>query len=66
MSLEKLRKMKVSELAKHCEDKQKELTELRFGVSTGNEKNVSSIEKGKKLIARINTVIREKELAERG
>jgi large subunit ribosomal protein L29 len=57
-----LRGLNVQELAKQLEEAHQELFNLRFRLSTMQLKNHRELRQVKKNIARINTIIREKEL----
>ena len=60
--LDKLREMTNTELADRLKDRKEELFNLRFRMATGNLEDVSSIREVRKEIARIHTVVREREL----
>lgn len=60
--LDKLRQMTNTELADRLKDRKEELFNLRFRMATGNLEDVSSIREVRKEIARIHTVVREREL----
>jgi large subunit ribosomal protein L29 len=60
---EDLRGKSLEELRQVLVDSQDELFTLRFQLATKNLDNHRSIRKTKKEIARIHTVIREKELS---
>ena len=60
---EDLRGKSLEELSQVLVDSQDELFTLKFQLATKNLDNHRSIRKTKKEIARIHTVIREKELA---
>lgn len=49
-------------LKKDLEDLKKSLQELRFKISIREEKNIKSIKAVKKDIARIETILREREI----
>lgn len=59
---EELRSKSVEDLRQVLVDAKEELFNLRFQRATGNLENHRNIRKAKKEIARIHTVIREKEL----
>jgi len=61
-----LRAKSVSDLRTVLVDAKQELFNLKFQRATGNLENHRNIRKAKKEIARIHTVIREKELDEAG
>ena len=50
------------ELVKQLKDRKEELFNLRFQMAVGQQKNNAKISEVKKDIARINTILREKEL----
>lgn len=60
--LDKLRQMTNTELADRLKDRKEELFNLRFRLATGNLEDASSIREVRKEIARIHTVVREREL----
>ena len=69
MKAEELRKMSVADLEKQEKDLKAELFNLRFQTVTGQISNPSRIGACKKDIARIKTILRQRELtgsAERG
>ena len=55
--------MNQEELKKHLDDSQRELFNLRFQLATGKLSNPNEIKKTRKTIARLKTVIRERELS---
>ena len=59
---DKLRQMTSHELSDRLKDRKEELFNLRFRIATGNLEDASSIRKVRKEIARIHTVVREREL----
>ncbi len=59
---EELRGKSVEDLRQVLVDAKEELFNLKFQRATGNLENHRNIRKAKKEIARIHTVIREKEL----
>lgn len=63
---EDLRGKSLDELRKVLVDTQEELFNLKFQRATGNLENHRNIRKAKKEIARVHTLIREKELAQKG
>lgn len=63
---EDLRNKSINELRTVLVDAKEELFNLKFQRATGNLDNHRNIRKTKKEIARIHTVIREKELSEAG
>lgn len=62
MKIEEIRGLSAEELAKQREAARKELFELRFRLATRQLVNHRQIRNVKKTIAKLNTVIREKEL----
>ena len=62
MDAAKLREMDVSELHKKLSEFREELFKLRFQHSIGQLKNTSRIPYVKRTIARILTIMREKQL----
>ena len=63
MKAENLRNMSVEELEKQEKDLKAELFKLRFQVVTGQISNPSRIGACKKDIARIKTILRQREMA---
>ncbi len=63
MKAEELRKMTVEELEKKENDLKAELFNLRFQTVTGQISNPSRIGACKKDIARIKTILRQREMA---
>ena len=63
MKAENLRNMSVEELEKQEKDLKAELFNLRFQVVTGQISNPSRIGACKKDIARIKTILRQREMA---
>ena len=61
--LEALEKMTIEELNSDLVSKKGELFNLRFQLATGQLQNTSLINECKKDIARVKTVIRQRELA---
>ena len=64
MELNKIREMSEVELAAELEKMKKELFNLRFQHVTGQLENPVQMRELKKNIARVKTVLREKELAQ--
>lgn len=62
MEAEKLRSLSYEELIKQLEETHEELFNLRFRMVTLQLVNHREVRRMKKQIARINTIIREKEL----
>ena len=64
MNIKDIRKLKAEDLKKQLEESHHELFNLRFQEATGQLSNQSEIKKVKKTIARIKTIMRERELAQ--
>ena len=62
MNAEQLRPLSDAELKKELEETHREMFNLRFRLATRQLVNHREIPKVKKKIARINTVLREREL----
>ena len=62
MDLNKIRKMTDQERTAELEKMQQELFNLRFQHVTGQLENPGRMREGKRDIARVKTIIREKEL----
>ncbi len=62
MKASKLHEMSNDELAVQLKDLKQELFNLRFQNATGQLGNVMVVQKTKKDIARVKTIIREREL----
>lgn len=65
MKIEEMRSLSVEELTKRVNDAHQELFNLRFRLSTRQLVNHRELPKVKKEIARLNTIIREKQLAKK-
>lgn len=63
MRASELKDMKVSDLKVKLTESKKSLFNLRFQLATGQLENHSMIKSVKRDIARINTIITEKEMA---
>lgn len=63
MKIEEIRALAPQELAKQLEEAHRELFNLRFRLATRQLTNYREIRKVKKKIARMKTIIRERELA---
>ena len=59
-----IRKLNEENLEKQLEESHHELFNLRFQVATGQLSDKNELKKVKKTIARIKTIIRERELAQ--
>ncbi|HNQ63863.1 MAG TPA: 50S ribosomal protein L29 [Syntrophorhabdaceae bacterium] len=66
MKANDLRDLTVEELLKKKKDAKEEVFNLRFQHSTGQLDNVARMKIVKRDVARIETIIREKELKNRG
>ena len=66
MEIDDLRAMTDAELTEERDATHRALMNLRFRVATMQLANVNEIRKSRKRIARINTVMRERELARAG
>ncbi len=64
MKLEEMRSLNVEELKKRVDSAHQELFNLRLRLSTRQLANHRELPKVRKEIARLETVIREKELSE--
>ncbi|WP_146340973.1 50S ribosomal protein L29 [Nesterenkonia sp. NBAIMH1] len=62
LTVEKLANMEASELAEHLRGAKEELFNLRFQHATGQLENSARLKAVKRDIARIYTVLREREL----
>jgi large subunit ribosomal protein L29 len=65
MKPDEIRSQSLGELAKQLEEARRELFNLRFRHATRQLVNTSEMRRVKKDIARLLTIMREKELAER-
>ena len=63
MEIDDIRAMTDPELSDELDSTHRELMNLRFRVATMQLANTSEIRSARKRIARINTVLRERELA---
>ena len=64
MKVKEIRNMSSEELIKKADDLKGELFNLRFRLATGQLDNPQSIKMVKKDIARIKTIIRDRQLQE--
>jgi len=64
MKISKLREMSSPELEKELGELKTELFKLRFGLATNGLDNPMKIKETKKDIARVKTILKERELAE--
>ena len=65
MKASEIRKLTAEELAAKLGDLKKDLFNLRLQLATNQLDNTNKITEVKRDIARVNTVIREKQLAEK-
>ena len=63
--LKALQAKTMAELDTDLKDKKSELFNLRFQLATGQLQNTAAIRECKKDIARVRTIIRQRELAEK-
>ena len=61
MKADELKEMKVEDLQKKMVELNEELFNLRFQLHTGQLENTSRVSQARKDIARIKTVLREKQ-----
>lgn len=64
MKVRELRSLTAEDIEKQLNDAHQELFNLRFQSATGQLKNYGRIKEVKKTIARLETIRRERELAE--
>lgn len=62
MKMEEIRNLSSEEITKKIEDSQEELFNLRFSQATGSLEKPSRIKELRKLVARMKTVLKEREL----
>ena len=62
MDAKKIRDLSTEEIIKKIEENKEELFNLRFAQATGNLEKPSRINELKKEVARMKTIIREREL----
>lgn len=65
MNIKEIRSKSEAELLKAVEDMKNELYDLRFQRATGNIENPMKMRELKKSIARIKTILKERELAKK-
>ena len=65
MKINKIREMSSPELEKELTELKQELFKLRFSLATNGLDNPMKIKEVKKDIAKINTILKERELAEK-
>ena len=63
MEIDELRDLNDEQLRKELDESQREIMNLRFRASTMQLTNVHQVRNSRKRIARIKTIIRERELA---
>lgn len=63
MKMTEIRKLTTEELNKKLEENKKELFNLKFAASTGNLEKPHKIKELRHEVAKIKTVIRERELS---
>jgi large subunit ribosomal protein L29 len=59
-----IRNLSKSEIGRHLDEAHQELFNLRFQYATGQLKNTARLTEVRHEIARLRTILREKELAE--
>jgi len=64
MKISKINEMSSPDLTKELDELKKELFKLRFSLATNGLDNPMKIKEVKKDIARVKTVLRQRELAE--
>ncbi len=62
MKLAELRRMSREELLRECDDRMKEIFNLRYKAGTEQLENPALIRETRREIARIRTILREREL----
>ena len=62
MTVQEIRETETQELLNKVEEYKKELFSLRFQQATGQLEDTARVRKVRKTIARIKTIIREREL----
>jgi len=62
MNVQEIRETETKELLNKVEEFKKELFDLRFQQATGQLENTARVRQVRKTIARIKTIIREREL----
>lgn len=62
MEIKEIRNLSTEEIMKKIESNKEELFNLRFSQATGNLEKPSRIRKLRKEVARMKTIIREREL----
>ncbi len=64
MQISEVRELKIDELQKELENQERSLMNLRFRGATMQLSDFTEIRKTRRTIARINTVLREREIVE--
>ena len=64
MDAKEIRNLSTEEIIKKIENNKEELFNLRFSQATGNLEKPSRIRELRKLVARMKTILRERELKE--
>lgn len=64
MKNSEIREMSTEDIMKKIEEYKEELFNLRFSQATGNLEKPSRIKELRKLVARMKTIVRERELSE--
>ena len=65
MTNQEIRKLSNEEIIAKIEESKEELFNVRFSQTTGNLEKPSRIRELRKLVARMKTVLRERELADK-
>jgi len=65
MKINKIREMSSPELEKELKELKSELFKLRFSLATNGLENPLKIKEVKKDIARVNTILRQRQLEEK-
>ena len=65
MKIEKIKEMSSPELVKELGELKTELFKLKFSLATNGLENTAKIKSVKKDIARVNTVLTERKIAEK-
>ena len=66
MTNKEIRELTNEEIVKKIEEYKEELFNLRFSQATGNLEKPSRINELRKLVARMKTILRERELSVKG
>jgi large subunit ribosomal protein L29 len=64
LSVQELKTLSKKELLKELEQAKPNMVKIRIGVKTKHQKDTSAVEKTKRYIARIKTILKEMELEE--